>query len=137
MYDTSPILFWTIIAIVTERPVLPAHEGIHETLREPFLRLFQTEILDAPLPLQTIQAITYLTMYPFPVISQTQDPSWLYSGIAVNASMYMGLHRTKQAPSLRSIGVYAGSPRARAHTWLGCFVSSTAYVGFLSLVLIH
>ncbi|KAH7087797.1 hypothetical protein FB567DRAFT_549050 [Paraphoma chrysanthemicola] len=40
--------------------------------------------------------------------------------------MYMGLHRAKQAPSLRSIGVHAGSPRSRAHTWLGCFLTSTA-----------
>jgi hypothetical protein len=113
---------------VTERPVLLSHDGITEVLKEPFLRLFRSEILDAPLPLQTIQAINYLTMFPFPLSSQTEDPSWLYSGVAVNAAMYMGLHRTKTVPSLRSIGVYAGSPRARAHTWLGCFVASTSCV---------
>jgi hypothetical protein len=122
----SPVLFWTIIAITTQRPVLPSHELISESLQEPFLRFFRSEILDAPLPLQTIQAITYLTMYPFPLRFQTNDPSWLYSGVAVNAAMYMGLHRAKQPPSLRSIGLYAGSPRARALTWLGLFLSNTA-----------
>jgi hypothetical protein len=131
LYETSPILFWTIVAITTRRPVLPSHEPIAESLQEPFLRFFRTEILDAPLPLQTIQAITYLTMWPFPLRFQTNDPSWLYSGVAVNAATYMGLHRPKQAPSLRSIGVYAGSPRGRAHTWLGLFLSNTAYI-FLS-----
>jgi hypothetical protein len=128
IYELSPVLFWTIVAIITERPVLSSHDGITEVLKEPFLRFFRSEILDAPLPLQTIQAITYLTMFPFPLKSQTKDPSWLYSGIAVNAAMYMGLHRSKPAPSLRSIGVYAGSPRARAHTWLGTFIASTSYV---------
>jgi hypothetical protein len=114
------------VAITTRRPVIPSHEAVAESLREPFLRFFRSEILNAPLPLQTIQAITYVTMFPFPLRLQTKDPSWLYSGLAVNAAMYMGLHRAKQAPSLQSIGVHAGSPRARAHTWLGCFLSSTA-----------
>ena len=126
VYESSPILFWTIVAITTERPVVPSHVVVSESLQEPFVRFFRSEILDAPLPLQTIQAITYLTMYPFPLRSQTNDPSWLYSGVAVNAAMYMGLHRAKHAPSLRSIGVYAGSPRSRAQTWLGCFLASTA-----------
>ncbi|KAF2026640.1 hypothetical protein EK21DRAFT_92191 [Setomelanomma holmii] len=126
LYDTSPVLFWTIVAVTTQRPVLPSHTQICESLREPFIKFFRSEILDAPIPLQTIQATNYLTMFPFPIRTQTQDSSWLYSGVAVNAAMYMGLHRAKQAPSLQSIGVYAGSPRARAHTWLGCFLTSTA-----------
>ncbi|KAH3953335.1 hypothetical protein HBH53_041310 [Parastagonospora nodorum] len=126
LYDLSPILFWTIVAITTARPIIASYESIIATLREPFVHYFRNEILDAPLPLQTIQAITYLTMFPLTLESQTEDPSWLYSGVAVNAAMYMGLHRAKPAPSLRSIGVYAGSPRARAHTWLGCFVASTS-----------
>ena len=126
LHESSPILFWTIMAITTQRPVIPAHQSISESLREPYLRFFRSEILNAPLPLQTIQAINYLTMYPYPIRCQNQDPSWLYSGVAVNAAMYMGLHRAKLAPSLQSIGVHAGSPRARAHTWLGCFLSSTA-----------
>lgn len=116
------------MAITTQRPVLPRHKPVSEALREPFLCFFKNEILEAPLPLQTIQAIAYLTTFPYPIRVQNKDPSWLYSGIAVNGAMYMGLHRARQAPSLQSIGVHAGSPRARAHTWLGCFLSSTAYV---------
>lgn len=126
LYELSPILFWTIVAITTARPIIASHQTIIATLREPFVHYFRNEILDAPLPLQTIQAITYLSMFPLTLESQTEDPSWLYSGVAVNAAMYMGLHQAKPAPSLRSIGVYAGSPRARAHTWLGCFVASTS-----------
>jgi hypothetical protein len=90
------------------------------------MRMFRLQILSPPLPLQTIQAIAYHTMYTFPLKSQINDPSWLYSGLAINAAMYMGLHRNKPAPSLRSIGVHSGSPRARAHTWLGCFLASTS-----------
>ncbi|CAO2649469.1 Nn.00g068540.m01.CDS01 [Neocucurbitaria sp. VM-36] len=135
LYESSPLLFWTIIAITTSRAILPSHQALNAPLKEPFLRRFQSEILSAPVPLHTIQAIAYLTMFPFPVRTQANDPSWLYSGVAVNAAMYMGLHRAKAAPSLRSIGVPSGSPRARANTWLGCFLASTAlakHVGVFS-----
>ncbi|KAH8725189.1 hypothetical protein GQ44DRAFT_616300 [Phaeosphaeriaceae sp. PMI808] len=47
-------------------------------------------------------------MFPYPLQFQTKDPSWIYSGIAVNAAMYMGLHRAKQPPSLRSIAPIKG-----------------------------
>ncbi|KAF1851011.1 uncharacterized protein K460DRAFT_272345 [Cucurbitaria berberidis CBS 394.84] len=126
LYESSRLLFWTIIAVTTSRGIFPSFQAVSEPLNGPFLRQFQSEILNAPLPLQKIQAIVYLIMFPFPVKTQTSDSSWLYSGIALNAAMYMGLHRAKAAPSLRSIGVSSGSPRARAHTWLGCFVASTA-----------
>lgn len=127
IHESSSVLFWTILAISTQRAVLPSHVTISQSLKEPFLRLFKSEILNPPLPLQTIQAITYLAMYPYPVDTQKSDPSWLYSGVGINAAMYMGLHRAKQTPSLRSIGVPAGPPRSRAHTWLGCFLSNTMY----------
>jgi hypothetical protein len=126
VYNSSPILFWTIITITTQRPILPSHASINVGLKEPFQRLLRTQILSAPLPLKTIQAIIYLTMFPSPLRWQNNEPSWLYSGIAINAALYMGLHRTRPASSLRSIGVYAGAPRARAYTWLGCFLTSTA-----------
>jgi hypothetical protein len=126
IYETSPLLFWVVIVITTARAILPSFQELHEPLREPFLRRFQLEILSAPLSLQTIQAIAYLTMFPQPMPAQSNDPSWLYSGVAINAAMYMGLHRAKPAQSLRSIGVPSGSAHARANTWLGCFIASTA-----------
>lgn len=127
MYSSSPFLFWTIIAVVLSHPTTPEHLVQFNQIRESFLAQLGTEILRPPLPLQTIQALTYLIVWPFPAEQQIYDPSWLYCGTAVNAALYMGLQHSKPAGNLRSIGVPAGSPRARASTWLGCFLASTVY----------
>jgi hypothetical protein len=126
MHDTHPFLFWTIIAIVTARGVTPQYSLLFQQLHEPYLAKLQATILKAPLPYQTIQALTYLITWPFPVESQVFDSTWLYCGVAINAGMYMGLHHPKPTQSFKSVGVPAGSLRARAHTWLGCFLASTS-----------
>ncbi|KAF2637852.1 hypothetical protein P280DRAFT_492219 [Massarina eburnea CBS 473.64] len=126
MHDTSPFLFWTIIAIVTSHAMLPQHAFLFEQLQEPFLATLRITILKAPVPLQAIQALTHLIVWPFTTERQNRDTSWLYCGVAINAAMYMGLHHSKPTQSYRSIGVPAGSLRARAHTWLGCFLASTS-----------
>ena len=126
MHDTTPLLFWTIIALVSSHEIAPQHAALFNQMREPFLNKLRTDILSAPLPLQTVQALTYLIMWPFPAERQSRDPSWVYCGAAVNAAMYMGLHHSKPTQSLRSIGVPSGSLRARANTWLGCFLASVS-----------
>jgi len=126
LHDTASFLFWAIIAMVASHEIAPQHVALFEQLREPFLEKLRTDILSAPLPLQTIQALTYLIMWPFPAERQNRDPSWVYCGAAVNAAMYMGLHHSKPTQSLRSIGVHTGSLRARANTWLGCFLASVS-----------
>ncbi len=106
-----------------------SEDGLFNLIRGPYEQLLKNEILNAPLPLQKIQALLHLCVWPLPVETQAQDPSWLYCGIALNSSLYMGLHRHRPMPSLRSVGVASGSTQARANTWLGCFYVSTAYVG--------
>ncbi|KAF9734089.1 hypothetical protein PMIN06_008064 [Paraphaeosphaeria minitans] len=126
MYDTAPLLFWTLIAIVASRGPLPQHMALFEQLKDPYLTQLRLEILTAPVPLQTIQALIHLIMWPLPSPRQSHDCTWLYCGVAINAALYMGLHHSKPPQSLRSIGVPSGSPRARASTWLGCFLASTS-----------
>lgn len=128
IHHTSPFLFWTIIAVVSARLYEGADNSLFDRIRVRYDELLKTEILNAPLPLQKIQALLHLCMWPLPVETQTQDPSWLYCGIALNSALYMGLHRQGPMPSLRSVGVASGSTQARANTWLGCFYVSTAYV---------
>ncbi|KAF1971835.1 hypothetical protein BU23DRAFT_470039 [Bimuria novae-zelandiae CBS 107.79] len=126
IYDTAPLLFWTIIAIVASHGPLPQHSALVEYVKEPYLAQLRVEILTAPVPLQTLQAIIHLIMWPFHTPRQSHDSSWLYCGVAVNAALYMGLHHSKPPQSLRSIGVPSGSQRARASTWVGCFFASTS-----------
>jgi hypothetical protein len=126
MHDTASLLFWTIIALIASHEIVPQHGAIFNQLKEPFLAKLRVDIFAAPLPLQTVQALIYLIVWPFPAERQARDPSWIYCGAAVNAAMYMGLHHSKPTQSLRSIGVAAGSLRARANTWLGCFLASVS-----------
>jgi hypothetical protein len=133
MYQSSPLLFWTIIIIVVARQVLPANEEVWLRLKEPYMSLIRKESTRSPLPMSVIQALSYLIIWPLPVERQTYDPTWLYCGITLNASLYMGLHFYKKpTQSLRSIGVQIGTAGARGNTWLGCFLTSTMYVQLVS-----
>ncbi|KAF2474393.1 uncharacterized protein BDR25DRAFT_215847 [Lindgomyces ingoldianus] len=133
IHQASPFLFWTIIAIVMSHATRSIHDDLWSLMKEPYVATLKSEILKAPIPLDTIQAISYLIMWPLPSIRQIQDPTWLYCGVAVNAALYMGIHSPKPARSLRGIGVKPGSMQARSNTWLGCFLSSASLSIFLGL----
>ncbi|KAF1953184.1 hypothetical protein CC80DRAFT_420876 [Byssothecium circinans] len=104
------MLFWTVIAIVTSHEVIPQHSLLFQQLKEPYLSTLRTAILKAPLPHQTIQALTYLIVWPLPAEKQSHDATWLYCGVAINAALYMGLHHSKPTQSFRSIGMHVGVP---------------------------
>jgi hypothetical protein len=126
LYRSSPFLFWTIIVTVSARHILPSHVELFKEIKGPYSAQLPTYILTSPLPLHIVQGLCYLIMWPMPTEGQPKEPSWLYCGLTVNAALYMGLHRSSPAPSLKSIGVVPGSIRARATTWLGCFLASTS-----------
>jgi hypothetical protein len=126
LYQSSPFFFWTVIIIVLGRYVFSSRIELFKQLEEPYMNMLRINILGAPLPLLTVQALLYMVTYPLPTSRQIREPSWLYSGIALNAALYMGLHQAKPLQSLRSIGVVPGPIRARAYTWLGCFLTNTS-----------
>jgi len=128
VYSSSSLLFWTIIAIVLVKEIRPEHASIFYQLKEPYMMQFNSEILKAPMPLQNIQALNYLITWPFPVERQPYDPSWLYSGIAVNAGLSIGLHNSKLVQPLRNANNTIERLRTRASTWLGCFYSNITLV---------
>ncbi|KAI1407540.1 fungal-specific transcription factor domain-containing protein [Hypoxylon sp. FL1857] len=137
IHHSHPFLFWTIIVIVASHSPLPSDENLFARLHEPYMRMLRAEILRAPMPLSKIQALLFLCTWPLPVSHQHDDPSWLYCGIAVNAALYMSLHRSSPkagtTPSLYSIGVMSGSAHERTNTWLGCFYVSTSLSMHLGL----
>ncbi|KAI2619815.1 fungal-specific transcription factor domain-containing protein [Hypomontagnella submonticulosa] len=130
IYHSHPFLFWTIVIIVALRLPVVSDETLFTRLHEPYMQVLREEALRAPMPLSKIQALLFLCMWPLPVPSQRDDPSWLYCGIAINAALYMNLHRSSPrsgiTPSLYSVGVVSGSARERTNTWLGCFYVSTS-----------
>ncbi|KAI0172955.1 hypothetical protein GGR52DRAFT_429291 [Hypoxylon sp. FL1284] len=130
IYHSHPFLFWTIIVIVSQRIPVSSDQNIFARLQEPYMQMLRTEALHAPIPLSKIQALLFLSMWPLPVESQRDDPSWLYCGIAINGALYMGLHRTNAkpgtTPSFYTLDMAAGTPHERLNTWLGCFFVSTS-----------
>ncbi|KAI1212071.1 fungal-specific transcription factor domain-containing protein [Annulohypoxylon truncatum] len=137
IYHSHRFLFWTIIIIVAFRAPLPSDENLFNRLHEPYMALLRAEALIAPMPLSKIQAFLFLCVWPMPVSHQQDDPSWLYCGVAVNAALYMSLHRSNPksgiTPSLYSVGNISGSSRERSNTWLGCFYVSTSLSMHLGL----
>jgi hypothetical protein len=120
------MLFWTMVVVVASRLAGTRYANLFGLLEVPFRQMLQREILNVPLPLHRIQAILILCVWPLPVDTQPRDPSWLYCGIAIQASRFMSIDRYPHVPSLRTLGVAAGSATERVNTWLGCFYSTVS-----------
>ncbi|KAL8284517.1 hypothetical protein RB597_001947 [Gaeumannomyces tritici] len=140
MHRSQPLLFWTIVLVVATHSPSPAFDGVLELLRRPYEAMLQRQVLQSPLPLHGIQALLLLCQWPLPCDKQSQDPSWLYCGLAVHGGRFMGLdrhHQEQQAaePPLASLGVSAAhAPRAvRVNTWLACFAVSASLAMHLGL----
>ncbi|KAI0521737.1 hypothetical protein F5B22DRAFT_549114 [Xylaria bambusicola] len=123
-YQSSQLLFWTIITIVASRLTIPSCEGLYYQVIEPFQDMVKTEALQAPLPLQSILALSILCVWPLPVDRQIKDPSWIYSGIATNSAFYLGLHRINSQPYSSKFNCPANSLE-KITAWLGCFYVSS------------
>ncbi|KAK5626651.1 hypothetical protein RRF57_002366 [Xylaria bambusicola] len=145
IYNSSQLLFWTVITIVASRITIPSCEGLYYEIIEPFQDMVKAEALQAPLPLQSILALSILCIWPLPVDRQVsvpeistseltagiKDPSWIYSGIATNSAFYLGLHRTNSQPTVSKLGS-PGNTLEKITAWLGCFYVSS-WVSSLSM----
>ncbi|KAF2715296.1 hypothetical protein K504DRAFT_23798 [Pleomassaria siparia CBS 279.74] len=130
IHSSSPFLFWTIITIVLSRQMRLPHASLSDLLLVPYTALLGTKILQVPLSIDTIQALTYLIIWPLGVVRQSLDPSWLYCGIAVNSALSSGLHISRPMQNMHNLSAHL---HARATTWLGCFFASTTLGMFLGI----
>ncbi|KAG9255820.1 uncharacterized protein F5Z01DRAFT_680787 [Emericellopsis atlantica] len=133
MLHGQPLLFWTIIIIIGSHRPEARFVDMNMRFKDPFTRYLNQQIMDAPLPLYKIQALVLLCEWPFGVETQAKDPTWLYSGVAIQAARFMSLDRQQTVPSLRSLGVAPGNISARINTWLGCFLVTTSLSYHLGL----
>ncbi|KAJ3577348.1 hypothetical protein NPX13_g3217 [Xylaria arbuscula] len=120
IYHSSQLLFWTVITIVASRTTIPSFEGLYAQIAGPFQDMLKTEALQAPLPMQSILALLILCVWPLPVDRQIKDPSWIYSGIATNSALYLGLHRATSQTLISKFTSPANSFE-KITAWLGCF----------------
>lgn len=76
IYNSSPLLFWTIIAIVASHTTVPSAEGLYDQIAGPFQDMVRAEVLQPPLALQKIQALLLLCVWPMPVAKQVSFASF-------------------------------------------------------------
>lgn len=148
-YETFPLLFWAIIGVAARRHT---NVTLLASLAETVPDLMWKTIRSVPHSLSMIESLLLLVAWPFPTSSSATDPSYMLSGIAVHASLQLGLHRpmhqqdfTKYRVNLNqdqvahrlaiwtacniiaqsvSIGVGLGAP-AHLHDWASVFASSS------------
>ncbi|KAK9234681.1 hypothetical protein V1525DRAFT_437847, partial [Lipomyces kononenkoae] len=124
--QSCPLLFWTIIVISSRHHT--QHSCIYPGLLAPYTEILSKALVQSIDSIHVIQAILYICLWPLRNNDgHNGDPSFNYSGIAVNAALRLRLH----SPSLetgenRSHGrFYIGDRDERTRTWRGCIYLST------------
>ena len=129
LYKDSLVLFWAI-AFTTSRHH-PRHFHLYKKLREPFQSLISALLSSPVQALKDVQALLIICQWPLAVESQSEDPSWMHSGFAINAALHMGLDKIEDEVlfghrrAKQSLGFY--DPKYRRRTWLKAFQISTQY----------
>ncbi|OCT49092.1 hypothetical protein CLCR_04801 [Cladophialophora carrionii] len=132
LHDSNPFLFWTILRVACYRH--PRFSHVFELSWQPYRLLLMSNLVAIIHDFRTIQAIVILCHWPNSGPRQSQDPSWQYCGIALNAAMQMGLdqpHPEKIAPGFHGrSNVHQMSVYSRHMTWLACFhISTSVWLG--------
>lgn len=114
----SPFLFWTIV-IISGRCNSP-FITLRDSLIAPYRQLLGNVLAGPIRDLESIQGLIFLCLWPLPVGSQTEDPSWNYCGLLTNAAIRMGLHTTGAAEDGTQSSTPIAELRLRSKTWMAC-----------------
>ena len=137
-YERSPFLFWTIVFVGSRRYTA---DPILLSLLSPRINIMALHALEArAAPIQTIQGILLLLLWPVPINTMHRDFSHVLSGAAIHLAMQIGLHvvgsgqdfaRTRLNPSIHTQKVF------RAQLWMHCLIICNRYVRLNNLALHH
>ncbi|KAH8817145.1 hypothetical protein F5884DRAFT_243948 [Xylogone sp. PMI_703] len=117
VYAKSPLLFWTICSATSSWK-------LQSRLTAPIKDMVKDSLF-SPRSIETIQALLILCVWPCPLSSLSEEPSHIYSGLATQMSLQLGLHRPMQAyshlndspdPSIHS------TAEVKLTTWMACFL---------------
>ncbi|KAK9366853.1 hypothetical protein V1509DRAFT_654457 [Lipomyces kononenkoae] len=122
--QSCPLLFWTIIVISSRHH--SQYSSIYPSLVAPYKTILSNALVRPIDSVRVIQAILYICLWPLPIHGQNGDPSFTYCGMAVNASLRLGLHDpSMQNESRIQRRFYVGDREERVRTWRGCIYLST------------
>ncbi|KAI0382904.1 hypothetical protein F5Y04DRAFT_251348 [Hypomontagnella monticulosa] len=119
IYDSSPLLFWTIMYISSRR--YAKSPDIFPFLLDAIRRDAYAAITTPPLPMPSINSLILLCSWIFPDVRFVNDPTTLFSSICMNAALQLGIHYGKGAHPEYSHGVFQNSftDEEATYTWAG------------------
>ncbi|GES65413.1 C6 zinc finger domain protein [Aspergillus terreus] len=117
-----PLQAWTIVCIASRRA--PSEPGLLSALSGPFSRLLWSTITAIPQDYRVVKALCLLCTWPLPTTSQRTDATFMLSGLMMQISMQLGLHRPVQAEEFTTFRMEAQGEavKDRLQTWAICNV---------------
>lgn len=119
-FNASSLLFWIIIAVAARRygpdPLLL------NALSGPVTRLLWATIADVPQSYIVVKALCILCTWPLPISSTSSDPTFMLSGLIIQISLQLGLHRPEYAQDFTKFKVELREEelKDRVRTWAAC-----------------
>ncbi|EGD98208.1 Zn(II)2Cys6 transcriptional activator [Trichophyton tonsurans CBS 112818] len=119
-YDTSPLLFWTILAVASRR--YQTDSSLLNALSGPVLRLVWSTLADVPQSYHVVKALALLCTWPFPTSSTSTDPTFMLCGMMQQIALQIGLHRPSHAQDFSKyrVELREGELNDRVRTWAFC-----------------
>lgn len=92
-YKAAPVLFWAIIVTACRR--YAKRESTFQFLVNAISSEVWSAVAAVPVPPPVISALLILSTWSLPTIRFMADPTYMYTGIALNSCLYLGLHTGK------------------------------------------
>ena len=123
LHKTSELLFWTMVLVSARLNSDGDSATIWSSLIQPHRALLFSTIFVTKQKLETIHAILLLCTWPYPVLSQFDDPTWLLCGVVIHMAISIGLHKPDHGHEygLHNNDQIIGDWYCRNMTWMACF----------------
>ncbi|KAK3494951.1 uncharacterized protein B0T23DRAFT_121741 [Neurospora hispaniola] len=131
-YERGHVLFWAIIMTACRR--FAKDDSVYQFLMDSLLPEIWNAISRPPLKLPIINALLLVATWPNPDIRFLTDPSMIFTGIAMNSALLIGLHTGRGAHTEFTglLDKVDTTDEEATYTWAGCAIIShraAAYMG--------
>jgi transcriptional regulatory protein LEU3 len=92
-YKAAPVLFWAVMVTACRR--YAKRESTFQFLVNAISSEVSSATASAPIRPPVITALLILSTWSLPTIRFMNDPTYVYTGIALNSSLFLGLHTGK------------------------------------------
>ncbi|KAI1085786.1 hypothetical protein F5B20DRAFT_18105 [Whalleya microplaca] len=133
LYESGPLLFWTIIYIASRR--YAKNETVLPFLLDTVKRDIFSAITNFPLPLPSINAFILVCSWIFPDVRFVNDPTALFISVIMNASTLYGIHTGKGANPEYNHSVFQNSftDEEASFTWAGYNIVAQRVSSYLGI----